>query len=109
MAQQFPPSSSAEKFCSNLLSQMTLEEKVGQMVQADLSWDQDIKQLLREGRIGSLLSIQEPLLINEHQRIAVEDSRLGIPLIVGNDIIHGYRSIFPIPSGVGLFLGYRSG
>jgi beta-glucosidase len=84
-------------FCSALLHRMTLEEKVGQMVQADLSWKQDIKQLLREGKMGSLLSIRDPRLINEHQHIAVEESRLGIPVLVGNDIIHGYRSIFPIP------------
>ncbi|WP_269084970.1 beta-glucosidase BglX [Longilinea arvoryzae] len=76
---------------------MTLKEKVGQMVQADLSWSENVKQLLREGRIGSLLTIQDVRSINEHQHIAVEESRLGIPILVGNDIIHGYRSIFPIP------------
>ena len=76
---------------------MTLEEKVGQMVQADLSWNQNVKQLLREGRIGSLLSIRDPLVIYEHQRITVEESRLGIPIITGNDIVHGYRTTFPIP------------
>lgn len=84
-------------FCTALLQQMTLDEKVGQMVQADLSWKQDVKQLLRDGRIGSLLSVRDPKLINEHQHIAVEESRLGIPLLIGNDVIHGYRSIFPIP------------
>jgi beta-glucosidase len=92
-----PASLSREDFCQSLLDQMTLSEKVGQMVQADLSWKQDVKQLLREGRIGSLLSIREPAIINEHQHIAVEESRLHIPVLMGNDIIHGYRSIFPIP------------
>lgn len=87
----------SDSFCLNLLHQMTLEEKVGQMVQADLSWKQDVKQLLREGRIGSLLTIRDPKVINEYQHIAVDESRLGIPLIMGNDIIHGYRTIFPIP------------
>ncbi len=88
---------SCAEFCNSLLQQMTLTEKIGQMVQTDLSWKQDIKQLLREGRIGSLLSFHDPKVINEYQRIAVEESRLGIPVLVGNDIIHGYRTIFPIP------------
>ena len=88
---------SRKEFCRALLSQMTLDEKIGQMVQADLSWKQDVKQLLREGRIGSLLSIQDVKVINEYQHIAVEESRLNIPVLVGNDIIHGYRHIFPIP------------
>jgi beta-glucosidase len=81
----------------SLLQQMSLEEKVGQMVQADLTWNQDIPRLLREGRIGALLTVHDPLVINQLQHIAVEESHLGIPLLVGNDIIHGYRTIFPIP------------
>lgn len=86
-----------ESFCSELLAKLTLEEKVGQMVQADLSWHEDVKQLTREGRISSLFTINDPKIINLYQHIAVEESRLGIPLIIGNDIIHGFRSIFPIP------------
>jgi beta-glucosidase len=88
---------SRESFCKTLLARMTLEEKVGQMVQADLSWDQDVEQLVREGRIGSLLSILDTDVINRYKHIAVEESRLHIPLLMGNDIIHGYRTIFPIP------------
>lgn len=80
-----------------LLQQMTLEEKIGQMVQVDLSWKQDIPQLVREGRIGSLLSTRDLATINRYQRIAVQESRLGIPLLVGNDVLHGYKTIFPIP------------
>ena len=86
-----------KEFCLNLLRRMTLSEKIGQMVQADLRWKEDIKKLLRDGRIGSLLTVRDPHAINEYQHIAVEESRLGIPLLVGNDIIHGYRTIFPIP------------
>lgn len=88
---------SKKDFCTALLQKMTLDEKVGQMVQVDLSLKMDINQLLKEGRIGSILTVSDPLLINEFQHIAVEESRLGIPLLVGNDVIHGYRSIFPIP------------
>ncbi len=80
-----------------LLQQMTLEEKIGQMVQADLSWKQDVAKLVREGRIGSLLTIRDIDQINYYQKIAIEESRLGIPLIIGNDVIHGYKIIYPIP------------
>lgn len=85
------------EICAALLKKMTLKEKVGQMVQVDLSWKMDVKQLLREGQIGSILTVSDPHIINELQHIAVDESRLGIPLMVGNDVIHGYRSIFPIP------------
>ncbi|MCE1255381.1 MAG: glycoside hydrolase family 3 C-terminal domain-containing protein, partial [Anaerolineae bacterium] len=92
-----PPPGDIKDKVSYLLSQMNLEEKIGQMVQADLTWKQDIPQLLREGRVGALLTVHDPAVINRLQHIAVEESRLGIPLLVGNDIIHGYRTIFPIP------------
>ncbi|MCA9970919.1 MAG: hypothetical protein KC425_11925, partial [Anaerolineales bacterium] len=107
-----------------LLAQMTLPEKIGQLVQiapfapfdhADyLAQKQaaeaagepfhypprlraDMDALLRHGRIGSFLNITLPRLINHCQRVAVEESRLGIPILVGSDVIHGFRTIFPIP------------
>lgn len=107
-----------------LLAQMTLAEKVGQLVQispygpfdledylakkqsaedAGIPFDyppqlrHDMDDLLREGRVGSFLNIMIPRLLNHCQRIAMEQSRLGIPLIIGADVIHGYRTIFPIP------------
>lgn len=92
-----PTVPAADPRIETLLGQMTLEEKIGQMVQADLTWNQDVEQLIRQGRIGSLLSIRNPMIIQAYQKIAVEESRLGIPLLVGNDVIHGYRTIFPIP------------
>ena len=82
---------------SDLLAQMTLEEKVGQMSQLAPAWEGDLEAEIRRGRVGSLLSITDVREINRLQRIAVQDSRLGIPLIIGNDVIHGYRTIFPIP------------
>ncbi len=91
------PGAPLDPFCESLLQRMTLEEKVGQMVQADLHWKQDIEALLRQGRIGSLFTIKDVARINALQKIAVQESRLGIPLLIGNDAIHGYRSIFPIP------------
>ena len=91
------PQNKNKEFCLNLLHRMTLEEKVGQMVQINRDWKEDIAQTLRAGRAGSLLSMSDPGKINQYQHIAVEESRLGIPVLVGNDIIHGYRTIFPIP------------
>ncbi|MBN1261975.1 MAG: beta-glucosidase BglX [Anaerolineae bacterium] len=76
---------------------MTLEEKVGQLVQINLGWREDTDDWVREGRVGSILSLTDTQEINRLQRIAVEESRLGIPLLIGNDVIHGYRTVFPIP------------
>jgi beta-glucosidase len=80
-----------------IINQMSRDEKIGQLVQADLSWDHDIKEMIREGKLGSLLSIRDVNQVNELQSIAVNESRLGIPLIFGNDVIHGYKTILPIP------------
>jgi beta-glucosidase len=86
----------------DLLATMTLTEKIGQMVQiADCNGTipDDLRQRLREGRIGSMLNVTDPKVNREIQRIAVEESRLGIPLIMARDVIHGYRTLFPIPLG----------
>lgn len=79
-----------------LLAQMTLEEKIGQMHQVSGKSD-EYRQAVREGKIGSFLNLRGAKVTNEIQKIAIEESRLGIPLIFGNDVIHGYRTIFPIP------------
>lgn len=86
-----------------VLAQMTLDEKIGQMSQLDIGYFRDpeqLKQAVREGRCGSLLNFFGADQVNEIQRIAVEESRLGIPLIIGRDVIHGFRTIFPIPLGM---------
>jgi beta-glucosidase len=80
----------------DLLSRMTLDEKVGQLVQYS-GFNDDRAAAIREGRIGSLLNVPGAENANRIQRIAVEESRLGIPLLFGLDVIHGYRTIFPIP------------
>jgi len=88
-----------EKFIDNLLKQMTIEEKVGQMSQTYFGTTLDSMNMrIRKGEIGSLLNI-DPKLINQIQRTALKESRLGIPLIIGRDVIHGYKTIFPIPLG----------
>ena len=91
------PDAQIEARVEQLLGQMTLEEKVGQMNQLDPRRGGDLESEIRAGRVGSLLSITNVREINRFQKIAVQESRLGIPLIVGNDVIHGYRTIFPIP------------
>jgi beta-glucosidase len=88
---------------ADLLGQMTFDEKVGQLVQAHRQPDTETKSAdrLRAGKIGSFLDgselIEDPAKRNRVQRLAVEGSRLGIPLIFGHDTIHGFRTIFPIP------------
>src|SRR5687768_6333334 len=83
-----------------LIGRMTLAEKVGQLVQMDPRSKSDLDDKIREGSVGSLLTEPDGRKINRYQRLAVEESRLGIPLIVGNDVIHGFRTVFPIPLGL---------
>jgi beta-glucosidase len=86
-----------------LIREMTLDEKIGQMFQASdfhFSSDEDLKKAVKEGRVGSFLNIQGAEKVAEIQSIAKEESRLGIPLLFGRDVIHGYRTIFPIPLGM---------
>ncbi|MBN1511924.1 MAG: glycoside hydrolase family 3 C-terminal domain-containing protein [Phycisphaerae bacterium] len=101
----------AEARIDALLSQMTLEEKIGQLTQQfggrhqDANPDvaggvrEDLLGAIRAGRIGSVLGAHGAEYTNAIQRAAVEESRLRIPLILGNDVIHGYRTVFPIPLG----------
>jgi beta-glucosidase len=84
-----------------LLAQMTVEEKVGQLNQlfyfTRFMQPEMVEPGIREGKIGSLLFLTDPALINRFQKVAVENSRLKIPLIFGFDVIHGFRTIFPVP------------
>ena len=90
-----------ERRVAKILSSMTLEEKIGQMNQVSAGGEvSSYADALRAGQIGSILNEVDPAKINEMQRIAVEESRLGIPLIVGRDVIHGFHTIFPIPLGL---------
>jgi beta-glucosidase len=86
-----------------LLRQMTLEEKLGQLQQLDGSADGRIKPeqlaLAMKGLLGSTLNVRGAANVNEIQRAAVDRSRLKIPILAGYDVIHGYRTIFPIPLG----------
>lgn len=90
-----------EKRINVLIHQMTLEEKAGQMSQiaGDMGDLENIKDTIRKGKAGSVINAIGVEQVNEFQRIAVNESRLGIPLIIGRDVIHGYKTILPIPLG----------
>ena len=90
-----------ERRVDQLLSRMTLVEKIGQMNQVSAGGEvANYADALRQGQIGSILNEVDPVKVNEFQRICVEESRLGIPLLVGRDVIHGFHTIFPIPLGL---------
>ncbi len=91
--------SSVDAKVKALLSKMTLEEKIGQMIQYSpwKSSEDKIKGEIAQGKVGSLLNVFGAKEANEYQKIAVEQSRLHIPLLLGLDVIHGYKTIFPIP------------
>ena len=94
--------STIEKRAAALIQAMTLPEKIGQMSQLNASegYAPDyLADALRSGQVGSVLNVNDVNTINELQRIAVEESRLGIPLLVGRDVIHGFKTIMPIPLG----------
>lgn len=93
-----------ERFVDNLMARMTLEEKLGQLnlpVSGDIvtgeARQSNVAEDIRQGRVGGLFNLKGAQSIREIQRIAVEESRLGIPLIFGMDVIHGYETVFPIP------------
>ena len=97
-----PATPDIEKRIDALLGRMTLEEKLGQMSQStsmQTPLSDELKQQIRSGRWGSFLNAGLPADRAEAQRIAVKESRLGIPLLFGRDVIHGYRTVFPIPLG----------
>lgn len=96
------PRSAAETEAAvqDLLSRMTLEEKVGQLNQlSGYGAHPDMLGRIRAGEVGSLLNETDPAVVNRLQREAVRKSRLHIPLIFARDVIHGYKTIFPIPLG----------
>ncbi|MDX8337564.1 glycoside hydrolase family 3 N-terminal domain-containing protein [Draconibacterium sp. IB214405] len=92
-----------EEKINSMLSGMTLEEKIGQMQQVNDGFfgdDEATKQAIREGKVGSFLNMVDAKRVAEFQRVALEESKHGIPLLFGRDVIHGFRTIFPIPLGM---------
>ena len=110
LAAQGPVDAAVEKKVDALLAQMSLEEKIGQLNQYSSNLDltgppptQGAQKLMfdqvRQGQVGSLLNVTGAEATRKAQQLAVEGSRLKIPLIFGLDVIHGYRTMFPIPLG----------
>lgn len=93
-----------DNFIDSLMAKMTLQEKIGQMnlpaggdVVSGQVFETDIADLISTGRAGGFFNVKGVEKITDFQRLAVEKSRLGIPLLVGADVIHGYETMFPIP------------
>jgi beta-glucosidase len=103
VAAQRKSANDVEKRINALLAQMTLAEKLGQLQQLDGEANGNYRpehlDMVRKGLLGSTLNVRGAQKTNELQRIAVTESRLKIPLIFGFDVIHGYRTIFPVPLG----------
>ena len=96
--------SSIDQKVDSLLSLMTLEEKIGQTALRGTSsrekgLSEALKQQVREGKVGAMLNVMNVAYVKELQRIAVEESPNGVPLIFARDVIHGFKTIFPIPLG----------
>lgn len=96
-----------DRFIGNLMKKMTLEEKIGQLnlpVTGEITTGQakssDISAKIKRGEVGGLFNLKGVAKIKDVQELAVEESRLGIPLLFGMDVIHGYETIFPIPLGL---------
>lgn len=95
------------QFIDNLMSKMSVEEKIGQLnlsVSGEIvtgeAKNSDVAKKIEQGLVGGLLNLKGVKNIYEVQKLAVENSRLGIPLIFGMDVVHGYETIFPIPLGL---------
>src|SRR5439155_734172 len=94
-------------FIDALMKKMTLDEKIGQLnlpgagdITTGQAGSSDIGKKIREGKVGGLFNIKSVSKIRDVQKVAVENSRLKIPLIFGMDVIHGYETVFPIPLGL---------
>lgn len=101
------PPQDMDRFLDNLLKRMTLEEKISQLnlpVTGEITTGQakssDIATKIKRGEVGGLFNLKGVDKIRDVQHLAVENSRLGIPLLFGMDVIHGYETIFPIPLGL---------
>ena len=96
-----------QQFVSSLMQKMTLEEKIGQLNLVSVGFDvtgpvvsKDVDASIKKGLVGGVLNTYTPVAAHKLQALAIKESRLHIPLILGYDVIHGHRTIFPIPLGV---------
>ena len=103
------PGATRDGFIDSLMAQMTLEEKLGQLnlpgaddIVTGEARQSNIGERVSKGEVGGVFNIKGAAKIKDLQRVAVEESRLGIPLIFGMDVIHGYETVFPIPLGLSM-------
>jgi beta-glucosidase len=100
--------SDMDRFVSDLMSQMTIQEKIGQLnlitpgggIPTGSVVSTDMEAKVKAGKIGGIFGIYGPEKLHQAQQMALEESRLGIPMIFGADVIHGYKTTFPIPLGL---------
>lgn len=104
VAAQAPQDAKMKPFIDALMKKMTLEEKLGQLnlpaagdIVTGQAGNANIAKKIEQGKVGGLFNIKSVAKIKEVQKLAVEKSRLKIPLLFGMDVIHGYETVFPIP------------
>jgi beta-glucosidase len=95
-------------FLNDLMGQMTIQEKIGQLnlvtpgggILTGSVVSTDVEEKIRNSQVGGIFGIYGPEKVKQAQKLAVEESRLGIPMLFGSDVIHGYKTTFPIPLGL---------
>ncbi len=106
-AQSATNDSRMNSFVTDLMGKMTLDEKIGQMNLLSVGFDvtgprmsKDVEGKIREGFVGGVFNTYTPVAVRKLQALAVNESRLHIPLLFGYDVIHGHKTTFPIPLGL---------
>ncbi len=97
-----------DRFINDLMARMTVEEKIGQLnlltpgggIPTGSVVSTDVEAKIKAGQVGGIFGISGPDRVRQAQKLAVEESRLGIPLLFGSDVIHGYKTTYPIPLGL---------
>lgn len=100
--------SEMDTFVDDLISKMTVEEKIGQLnlitpgggIPTGSVVSTDVESKIKKGKVGGIFGVYGPEKVRQAQQLAVEESRLGIPMLFGSDVIHGYKTTFPIPLGL---------
>jgi beta-glucosidase len=106
--QQKSGDSKMDLFITELMDNMTLQEKIGQLnlvtpgggILTGSVVSTDVESKIKEGKVGGIFGVYGPEKVRQAQKLAVEESRLGIPMLFGSDVIHGYKTTFPIPLGL---------